>query len=134
MNILLTGAMGAGLAVAVAIAWGDLAQDPTLSPASLEDELRAGQFDVLMAGEETGCRLSMTGDPDQQSGALGVGEGCSDLIPEMSTIRFWQEAEDGSITLSGISGTAVYSFAVSDGAAYESYYPQAPLIALVARN
>lgn len=62
---------------------------------------------------------------------LAAGQGCDDIMPGLSAIRFWQDGPDGAVLLSDVRGTAMAAFAEADGAGYESFEPRRPLMSLI---
>jgi hypothetical protein len=63
---------------------------------------------------------------------LGLGPTCAGLYPGLSRAVAWHDGADGTVSLLDAGGKALVVFAVSDGFAYESIEPAAPLLQLAA--
>lgn len=62
---------------------------------------------------------------------LAADTACEDVMTGMSTVRSWQETPDGAVVLRDGQGAVLASFAVADGAGYESFEPRLRPMSLV---
>ena len=65
---------------------------------------------------------------------MTVAPTCDQVLPGLSSVQYWQEAADGTVTWSADGKTASVVFGIGDGVAYESIEPRMPLLALIASN
>ena len=134
MKMLTAGLVGGGIVAAFALIGGEwqpngtVTADATLRPAAQDS------FMVILGGRDTGCSVVVEKRGLDRAGGLRLGDACAETAPEMAGLRFWAENADGSISFGESEGKAVYSFAAADGAAYESYDPQTPLISLISSD
>jgi hypothetical protein len=63
-----------------------------------------------------------------------VAPACDRVLPGLSSVQYWQEGADGTVTWSADGTTASVVFGVGDGVAYESVEPRIPVLALIASN
>jgi hypothetical protein len=136
MNVILSGALGAGLLAAIAVvASGQepadrLAEVKTaaMTPRALE------AYRLQFAGAEQACTVERGTIRADGSSTLLLDPECEKQYPRLAAARFWREKADGTVTFIKGDGSVVFEFGVSDGAAYESFEPGAPLISLTALN
>ena len=144
MNIAHAGA--AGLLAVLALAAGTFQPGPgldaTITSSIAPATAPRDSFRLVSAWGETECSLSTdpaaadpgTADPGADGAArpLHLTPGCVAANPELVAARYWLDRPDGTVALSGADGRIVAEFAMADGAAFESYYPQQPVMTLFA--
>jgi hypothetical protein len=90
-------------------------------------------FQLQANGEAAGCTVEKTAGAGPLS-RVTVAQACDNVLPGLSSMRYWQEAADGTVTWSADGKTASVVFGLGDGVAYESVEPRMPLLALIASN
>jgi hypothetical protein len=118
MAVLVTGVSGAAMA---AIPNGE---DGSASPeATSSGEPR---YLVHINGRATSCVLA----PRDRQNTVDAALPCADAFAPLEDVRKWRERGDGSVVLADAGGEVLVEMTVSDGGAFESFRPQAPLILL----
>ena len=133
MKYWLCGVFSIGLALAATIfGGGSGGGDSVQAGAAQASDLDAASetFNLLSSGSEATC-LVRKGVDRGALVELSIDASCDEVMPGLSSVRFWQEAQDGSVTFSVDGSKAVVTFAAADGVAYESFKPRAPVISLV---
>jgi hypothetical protein len=90
-------------------------------------------FQLQASGDAATCLVEKAAGPGPLVHVI-VAPDCDGVMPGLSTIRYWRESADGTVTLSVDGKTQAVLFAPSDGVAYESVEPRTPLMALIASN
>jgi hypothetical protein len=135
MHGILSGVLTAGLlatAAAVAIGQGDAAgtQDaPIESATAMQAESVSYR---LLVGATRSCLIETATDSTAGRLEVTTEPKCPTLYPPLAEVRHWREKDKGTVELTRADGTIVLELAVSDGFAYETFRPDAPLISLVA--
>ena len=90
-------------------------------------------FQLQANGEQATCRVEKATGPGPVVNVI-VAPDCDSVMPGLSTMRYWRESADGTVTLSADGKTQAVLFGPSDGVAYESVEPRTPLMALITSN
>jgi hypothetical protein len=90
-------------------------------------------FQLQASGDAATCLVEKAAGPGPLAHVI-VAPDCDSVMPGLSTMRYWRESADGTVTLSADGKTALVLFGPSDGVAYESVEPRTPLMALIASN
>ncbi|NMG39212.1 hypothetical protein GRZ55_08160 [Chelativorans sp. ZYF759] len=86
------------------------------------------RFSLHVNGQAASCALERYGDSSMRA----VGPQCHDLPHGLADASDWTETADGAVVLAHADGSVLMQFAVSDGAAYESFDPPLPMVLLAA--
>jgi hypothetical protein len=92
----------------------------------------ADVFRLAMTGSDGVCRVERRQASAGGDAMLGLEPTCAGLYPDLSEAVAWHDGEDGTVSLLDAAGKALVVFAVSDGFAYESIMPAAPMLQLAA--
>jgi len=90
-------------------------------------------FQLQASGDAATCLVEKAAGPGPLVHVI-VAPDCDSVMPGLSTMRYWRESADGTVTLSADGKTQAVLFGPSDGVAYESVEPRTPLMALIASN
>jgi len=90
-------------------------------------------FQLQANGEAEDCTVEKTAGAGPLS-RVTVAPACDQVLPGLSSVQYWQEGADGTVTWSADGTTASVVFGVGDGVAYESVEPRIPVLALIASN
>ena len=90
-------------------------------------------FQLQASGDQATCLVEKATGPGPVVNVI-VAPDCDSVMPGLSTMRYWREGADGTVTLSADGKTPSVLFGPSDGVAYESVEPRTPLMALIASN
>lgn len=90
-------------------------------------------FRVWSGGRETACTLSKTAARPDGPAAVTPSPQCGDL-PVLAGVARWRVLRDETVALVDGDGRVRLEFARSDGVAYETFRPNAPLMAMIAVN
>ena len=90
-------------------------------------------FQLQASGDVATCLVEKATGPGPLAHVI-VAPDCDSVMPGLSTMRYWHENADGTVTLSADGKTPSVLFGPSDGVAYESVEPRTPLMALIASN
>lgn len=133
MSGIFSGTIAAGLLAAVAMVAAGY--DGPKRPLAAEHSPYSGRAFQLQVGGDAGNCVVEKVDADMSGSArLTFNSVCEGLYPRIANASFWSESQDGSVAFTRADGAVVIEFSVSDGAAYESFQPGAPLAALIALN
>lgn len=132
MSGIFSGTIAAGLLATVAmVAAGRDGADPlAMKRAPAADQA----YQLQLGGDAHSCVVERGSLDMRGSAALKLNSGCEKLYPGLAGAQRWSEDADGTVAFVQQNGTVVIQFAVSDGAAYESFQPGAPLASLIALN
>jgi hypothetical protein len=102
--------------------------------ATAEDGPLTGSVAYRLAvnGKASKCLMWPGRQVDTTSRSLDLSDGCTDLAVTLAKVRLWIESPHGDVALADADGNALVEFGASDGAAFESYRPLAPLMTLTA--
>lgn len=133
MSGIFSGAMAAGLLATVAMVAAG--HEGASSQAMAQDARWASQsYRLQLAGDAHFC-LVERGSLDMRGNAeVRMNSGCEGIYSSLANARFWTERAGGDVALTSDDGTVLIEFAVSDGAAYVTFQPGAPLASLIALN
>lgn len=106
--------------------------EKSITASAIESVKGAEQFQMSIPGREGNCKLIKRGPAGDSRSRLELGDNCTSLMPRLADVRYWREKNAGEVTLLADDGSAIVEFFPGDGVAYESYSPEAPLIALTA--
>lgn len=133
MSGIFSGAIAAGLLATVAMVAAG--HEGAMSAPAAKDAPWADQaYRLQIRGDAHSCVVERGSVDMRGSAALKVNSGCETLYPSLADAQFWSESPDGTVAFTQADGGVVLEFSVSDGAAYESFQPGAPLAALIALN
>ena len=90
-------------------------------------------FQLQASGDAATCLVEKAAGPGPLVHVI-VAPDCDSVMPGLSTMRYWRESADGTVTLSADGKTQAVLFGPSDGVAYELVEPRTPLMALIASN
>jgi hypothetical protein len=122
---------GASLALVAAIGAAALSTRTPPEPAVAEvTAVAASHYRVIHAGRDTGCRIEVGEALADTRLPMVLGADCSKEAV-LSGLNYWADRKDGTIELSDESGGVAIRLAASDGADYEAFGADAPLITLV---
>jgi hypothetical protein len=88
-------------------------------------------FRLQVSGDEVDCTIEKAVGGGPLVGVT-VAQDCDGLLPGLSTMRYWRENADGTVTLPADGKTASVVFGPADGVAYEWLKPRTPLMSLIA--
>lgn len=88
-------------------------------------------FRVWMTGRETACTVSKVAARPDGVTAVRLSPECGQL-PILSGVGQWRAKGDETVALADGNGRARIEFARADGVAYETFRPNAPLMAMIA--
>lgn len=133
MSGIFSGTMMAGLLAAAAVV--AIGHEPEASPAEASGALSAEQVFRLQVGGDAGNCVVERGVLDMRGNAnLTFNSACEDHYPRLAGARLWSEDADGTVAFTQENGAVVIEFSVSDGVAYQTFQPGAPLASLIALN
>ena len=121
-------------AVAAAVIAGsnlphDAAEASSAATNAGESEAR---YQLVVYGAEPSCAVSAGALIAKAKRNLMLGQACSEINPELTGARYWIERPNGRIAFAEDDGDVVAEFAVADGAAFETFDPDAPMMVLLA--
>ena len=132
MNVTRT---GIALCLALAAAGFVLLKEPPPDPVAVSAMAEADanqRFSLRIAGHDGGCLVTAQSSA-QAKRPLSLHPSCVDLVPVLAGARWWLERADGSVAFVRDDDGVTAEFAVADGAAFESYAPQQPIMTLLSR-
>lgn len=94
----------------------------------------ANTYRLVANGDEGVCSVTRGASVSQDLSLLTVAQNCRRLLPGIERAKFWREAQDGTVAFSADGIDPIVTFAVADGAGYESYAPATPLLSLAAAS
>ena len=86
----------------------------------------------LIDEDQDECSLAAGEAPEGAPRPLRLAAGCLPDNPQLADARWWLDRPDGTVALAAADGRILAEFMTGDGAAFESYYPQQPLMTLLA--
>lgn len=127
------------LAVFAIAAWAlqpERALDMTATSSIAPVVARSDSFRLVSTwddvGDEAGCSLVAGEAAGQGKRPLRLAPGCAADNPGLAAARYWLDRSDGTVAFAAADGRIVAEFAMADGAAFESYSPQQPVMTLLA--
>jgi hypothetical protein len=83
-------------------------------------------------GVDTVCLIQRIAGNNPQASALKLDADCTDVFTDLNKAVSWLDREDGSAAIVDASGKEVLVLGPSDGFAYETSTPGAPIVTLTA--
>ena len=125
----LTAASVLAIAAGTALIWGG---GKGQALASAEADVDDGAYRLAVSGREVRCLLWPGRQTDGLGRSLELSAECEGQGSPLANARLWIESPDGGVVLADANGATLVEFAVSDGAAYESFRPAEPMMTLSA--
>lgn len=89
-----------------------------------------GIYHLKRGGGSVSCIVARGADLSEGLSELRVEPSCEGVMAGMAAVRYWRETDNDTVTFSRDGADALVTFAVADGAAYESFAPAAALLSL----
>lgn len=123
-------------AVAAVAAFGVRAGPPPAAipaqaaPAPEQRQPAIEVFRLERAGTEVSCAIAKGEPLSPDTVAVAVEARCGAVHETLVRAKRWRDLADGTVMLTTAEGDVVARFAPSDGPAYESFDPAAPILSL----
>ena len=91
-------------------------------------------FKLRAYGVEPSCSVTAGALISERKRTLTLGERCKQLDPNLLAASQWLERPDGTVAFAGADGRVLLEFAVADGAAYETFSSEQPMMVLLAND
>jgi hypothetical protein len=92
----------------------------------------SGSYRLVANGDEATCAVTRGAEMSGGLSRLTVAPNCRSVLPGIERAKFWLEQDDGSVAFSADGIDPIVTFAIADGAGYESYAPALPVLSLAA--
>lgn len=133
MSGIFSGTIAAGLLATVAmVAAGHDRTAPEAADAyaSWADQV----YRLQVGGDAQSCVVERGSLDMRGNAAIELNSGCETVYPALAGAELWSEGPDGTVAFKQENGAVVLEFSVSDGVAYQTFQPGAPLASLIALN
>ena len=87
-------------------------------------------YHLRRGGGSASCIVARGADLSEGLSELRVEPSCEAVMPGMATVKYWRETDDETVAFSVDGIDALVTFALADGAAYETFAPGTPLLSL----
>lgn len=131
MNLAYPTALAAVLVAAVAFGGMPGADGDKVAAASTDVET---EYKLVVYGAEPSCSVTTGALVSDAKRSLKLGKACAKINPDLFGARYWIERSNGAIAFAEGDGDVLAEFAVADGAAFETFDPDAPMMVLLAAN
>ena len=88
-------------------------------------------YHLRRGGGSVSCIVARGADLSEGLSELRVEPSCEEVMAGMATVKYWRESDDETVIFSRDGADTLVTFALADGAAYETFTPAAPLLSLV---
>ncbi len=87
-------------------------------------------YHLRRGGGSVSCIVARGADLSESLSELRVEPSCEKVMEGMATVKYWRESDDDTVIFSRDGADTLVTFALADGAAYETFAPAAPLLSL----